>query len=230
MEHLSHVVGQIFTAQSLAIIGLLVFLEGVLSIDNALVLAVIAKHLPKEQQKRALTYGLIGAFVFRFIAIGLARYLIHMRWVKFVGGGYLLWLAAKYFFFKVDDESPHGPKAEGAGFWKTVLVIELTDIAFAVDSILAAVALTDKFALIFIGGMIGVIAMRYAATVFIKVLNRFPGFETTAYLLVAVIGFKVVFEGLGIRGVDFHSASNPAFWVFWGLMTGCIAYGFLRRK
>jgi len=86
--------GQTFTPQDLGVIAILIILEGVLSIDNALVLALLAKRLPKSRQAKALTYGLLGAFVFRFIAIGAAAYLLRWRIVKLIGGGYLLWIAA----------------------------------------------------------------------------------------------------------------------------------------
>ncbi|HMP05986.1 MAG TPA: hypothetical protein PJ982_06530, partial [Lacipirellulaceae bacterium] len=87
----------------LGVVGLLVLLEGVLSIDNALVLGLLAKRLPKHQQSKALTYGLIGAFAFRFIAIGTASLLVRWRIVKLLGGGYLVYIAVKHLFF----ESPH---------------------------------------------------------------------------------------------------------------------------
>ena len=88
---------QTFSPQDLAVVALLVLLEGVLSIDNALVLGLLAKRLPKHQQRKALTYGLGGAFIFRFIAIGTAAYLLRWRFVKLLGGSYLLWVALKHF-------------------------------------------------------------------------------------------------------------------------------------
>lgn len=217
-----------FVPQDFAIIGLLIFLEGILSIDNALVLAILAKPLPKHLQKKALTYGLIGALVFRFIAILATSYLIKMRWLKFVGGGYLLWIAIHELFLKGSEESRKNTAPRS--FWKTVLIIELTDIAFAVDSILAAVALTPKFWLVFTGGVIGMILMRFSATFFITLLEKFPGLSKTAYVLVLIIGVKVIVEALEIEGMNFHSPSNPAFWVFWLLMLFTVVYGFLPRK
>src|SRR3954466_948531 len=89
--------GQTFDPHDLAIIGLLVILEGVLSIDNALVLGLLAKRLPKFLQGRALTYGLVGAFVFRIIAIAMAAILLRWRIVKLLGGAYLIYVAAKHF-------------------------------------------------------------------------------------------------------------------------------------
>ncbi len=217
------------TSQDLFVIGVLIFLEGILSVDNALVLAILAKHLPKDQQKKALTYGLVGAFVFRLIALAMVVYLVKWRWVKFVGGGYLLYIGIKHLFFGENKEDL-SKKVKKAGFWQTVIAIELTDIAFAVDSILAGVALTKKLWVVFTGGVIGIVMMRFAASKFIVIIEKYPQLEKTAYLLVTIIGTKVIVEGLSIPGIDFHSPSGPAFWVFWILMAVCIAYGFMKKK
>jgi YkoY family integral membrane protein len=225
----------------------------------------------------------VGAFAFRFLAIGGATYLLRWEIVKLIGGGYLLWVALKHLLTKKPaDEADHIrvdednnptlvsegtgievtsekqeehvrartilPLPEGgkAGFWPTVLVIELTDIAFAVDSILAAIAVVGrapadhvgphpKLWVVLVGGMLGVVLMRVAATLFIKLLERFPRFETAAYLLVLVIGCKLLADW-GFNSpehphrVDFHDTSSPAFWVFWAVMGLCIAYGFLAPK
>ncbi|HAR41843.1 MAG TPA: hypothetical protein DCS07_04315 [Bdellovibrionales bacterium] len=217
------------TFQDIVVVGFLAFLEAILSIDNAVVLAVMVKHLPPKQQKMALTYGLAGAVVFRLIALSIATYLIQMRWVKFVGGGYLIFIGLKHLLQK----QPHGDETKPvrhAGFWKTVVMIEIMDIAFAVDSILAAVAISPKLWIVFFGGFIGVLMIRYAATFFAKLLLNFPTFEVSAYLLVLVIGLKLTMEGFHFPGVDFMSASNPAFWIFWMAMALCVAFGFRRTK
>ncbi len=217
------------TSQDFAVIGLLAFLEGILSIDNALVLALLAKRLPKHLQKRALTYGLVGAVGFRLVALGLTTYLMRWTWVKWVGGLYLLFVGLKHFWDKraesKEEGSETGKKTKPAGFWRTVLIIELTDIAFAVDSILAAVALSKKFWVVFTGGFLGVVLMRFAANVFIVLIDRFPRMETTAYLLVTLIGSKLVVDAAHLPGVDFHSTSSPAAWIFWSLMALFIGVG-----
>lgn len=284
------VFGQRAEASDVAVVLLLILLEGVLSIDNALVLGLLARRLPKHQQRKALTYGLVGAFLFRIIAIFTATLLLKLPIMKLLGGGYLIYIALKHFFFERKDETdeqikigPDGhpvledsvtheqlkgaaleqeiverspavmrPRAAGlAKFWPTVAVIELTDIAFAIDSILAALAFippsvvtpNPKLWVVITGGMLGVILMRYAAVIFIKMLDRFPRFETAAYLLVTVIGLKLcldwhfnarppdwpmdkVFHG----PLDFHSPSSPAFWTFWALMAVCFAVGFIPQK
>jgi YkoY family integral membrane protein len=264
---------QTFAIHDFAVIGLLVVLEGVLSIDNALVLGLLAKRLPKPLQHKALTYGLIGAFLFRIIAIATATLLIQIQWVKLLGGLYLAYVSLKHFFSGSNDAPPtNEPKiAMGADggpelvcdanqeeaelarrtqpihvplkdrtayqFWMAVLVIELTDIAFAVDSILAAVGLVngrDKTWVVVTGGFLGVVLMRFAAAIFIKLLDRFPRFETAAYLLVLLIGVKLMLDFIFNTGapaprLDFHNWHSPVFWIFWGLMAVCFCVGFIRR-
>ncbi|MEN9723925.1 MAG: hypothetical protein RJB38_1911 [Pseudomonadota bacterium] len=218
-----------FTSNDLAVIGLLAFLEGILSIDNALVLALLAKPLKKEEQKKALTYGLIGAVAFRLIALGLTSFLMRWTWVKWVGGFYLLYVGIKHFWDQRQSKDPSNEDSTTQGkpvsFWKTVFIIELTDIAFAVDSILAAVALSKKFWVVFTGGFLGVVLMRFAANIFIVLMDRFPRMEVTAYLLVTLIGAKLIVDAAHLPGVDFHSTSSPAAWIFWVLMVTFIAVG-----
>lgn len=213
------------TLNDIPVLFLLAFLEGILSLDNALVLALLAKPLPKAQQKKALTYGLVGAVVFRLIAVGLATYLIHWNWVKYLGGGYLVWIAVRHLWTKNSDAQTE-KNVKKRGFWETVFMIELMDIAFAVDSILAAVALSPKFIIVFLGGFMGVILVRFAASMFIGLLSRFPNFESSAYALILIIGSKLILDALHLPGIDFHSAKNPAPWIFWGLMLFGILIGF----
>ena len=155
-------------------IGTLALLEGLLSVDNSLVLAILVKPLPPTQRKKALTYGIIGAFVFRFIALLFAVYLARFTAFKLIGGGYLVYLAIKHMFFTINhhshlDDTP----VKASSFWKIILVVELTDIAFSIDSITTAVAMSSKITVLWIGGIMGIIALRYAATFFVKLLEGF---------------------------------------------------------
>lgn len=218
-----------FGTQDFATVGVLVFLEGVLSIDNALILAMIARDLPEHQRSKALNYGMAGAFVFRAIAIALAGFLMKWTWVKMLGGAYLIYLSIAHFFFNHGEDDGSKKQSKQRSFWKTILMIQLTDVAFAIDSILAAIALTQKYLVIILGGFIGMVLLRFAAQMFMKLLDKFPGLETTAYMLVALIGIKVVLEALHIPGLDFHSTSHPAFWIFWILMISGIVSGFFIK-
>ena len=173
----------------------LALLEVFLSLDNAVVLALIARELPEQDQKKALRYGLWGAVILRLAAVAIASELMHFSWVKVVGGGYLLYLAIRYFFSKGKDGESSKTKAF-ASFWKTVVLIEFMDLAFAVDSILAAVAMTNSYLAIVFGGLIGVVAIRFAAQGMIRLLSQYPRLESLAYFLIAGVGLKVAIEGV----------------------------------
>jgi YkoY family integral membrane protein len=194
---------------SWGLIGTLVILEGLLSADNALVLAVMVKHLPPEQRKKALFYGLLGAYVFRFIAIGVGVFLIKLWWVKILGAGYLAWLAIKYFLDKrkaaQEEEEEHGINKSGllirifGTFWGTVAAVELMDIAFSVDSVLAAFGISEEVWVLLIGGMLGVLMMRGIAGVFLTLIDRVPELETSAYILILIIAAKMLLAVFGIH-------------------------------
>lgn len=214
----------------------LVFLEGLLSADNALVLAMMVRHLPKKEQKRALRYGIWGAFGFRFVAVALAKVLLDFWFLKLLGGAYLLYLAASHFVFGGEEHEEAATRRFGSGFWGTVISVEIADIAFSIDSILAAVAMAEglpprvhgdaKFAIVLTGGVLGIITMRYVAGYFILLLERFKGLEAGAYALVAWIGLKLVVGGL-------HDAKLAPIeineWAFWAGILAIVAFGFLHR-
>ncbi len=190
---------------------ILVALEGLLAADNALVLAIMVKQLPEEKRKKALFYGLAGAFVFRFASLFVISFLVDVWQVQAIGALYLLFMAGNHIFRKVvkgkaeEKEEREGSKT--SSFWLTVLKVEVADIAFAVDSILAAVAMAvalpetplpniggldgGKFLVMFAGGIIGLIIMRFAANQFVKLLEKRPGLEIAAFTIVGWVGVKL---------------------------------------
>ncbi|MED4532849.1 TerC family protein [Metabacillus fastidiosus] len=190
---------EIFTnPASWGIIGTLIILEGLLSADNALVLAVMVKHLPPKQQKRALFYGILGAYVFRFLAIGLGVFLIKITWIKVAGGLYLIWLVVQY-FIKKNKEEDENVENKQMGFWRTVLAVELMDIAFSIDSVIAAFGVSDQIWVLFVGGMLGVLMMRGVAQVFLALIAKVPELETAAFILIAIIGTKMIAGAFGFE-------------------------------
>jgi YkoY family integral membrane protein len=205
-------------------IGVLVFLEGLLSADNALVLALMVRHLPKVEQRRVLRYGIWGAVGFRFIAVLLSAILLKFWIFKVLGGGYLLYLAIKH-FAQIEGGSDSGPRGWDRTFWGTVAAVTFADIAFSIDSILAAVAMADDFParfgdngklfIVFVGGVLGIITMRFVVRYFVILLDRFPGLAQGAYILVAWIGLKLVISGLySAEYIGFHIPE----WLFWSVM------------
>ena len=180
-------------------VGLLVVLAGLLSADNALVVAVMILGLPRRQQKKALRYGLIGAFAFRIAATLLAVYLIRLAFVKLLGGLYLVYLTYQHFFKSGDAEQrtrprPARPWLGLSALWGTVVKVELVNIAFSVDSILVAVAMSSKTWVVLTGGLIGIVAMRVVIAQLLAIVRRYPTLVDGAFIIIAIVGLKLLME------------------------------------
>ncbi|WP_226530118.1 TerC family protein [Metabacillus niabensis] len=230
----------------------LVALEGILAADNALVMAVMVKHLPEDQRKKALFYGLAGAFVLRFGALFLISFLVNVWQVQAIGAIYLLYISinhiVKKFILKKSEQ--HRVVKKESGFWGTVLKVELADLAFAVDSILAAVALAvtlpatnlptiggldgGQFLVILAGGIIGIVIMRFAATYFVKLLKKKPNLETAAFLIVGWVGVKLSLYTLAHPQIDVISKHfiESATWkiIFWIILAAIAVGGWFLSK
>ncbi|MEH7014276.1 TerC family protein [Neobacillus niacini] len=208
---------------SWGVIGTLVILEGLLSADNALVLAVLVKHLPKEQRKKALFYGIIGAYLFRVVAIGIGVSLINIGWIKIVGGHYLLWIVLQNFMRKKDGDEVIQTKK--VGFWSTVLTVELMDIAFSIDSVIAAFGVSNQVWVLFVGGILGILMMRGVAQLFLALIERVPEFETTAFLLIGIIGLRMISAAF-----DFQMDEVIFFSILIGIFFGTFLVHFIKGK
>lgn len=231
----------------------LIGLEGILAADNAVVLAVMVKHLPPAERKKALFYGLLGAFVFRIGSLFLISFLVNVWQVQAIGAAYLLFIAAHHLYKKWANKDqlydPDKP-GQGSGFWMTVFKVELADIAFAVDSMLAAVVLAKtlpktgwftvgdidggQFIVMFLGGFIGVVIMRFAAHLFVDLLQRRPSLETAAFFIVGWVGVKLAVFTLAhpaIAVLPHHFPESTA-WklIFWIVLLGIVALGFIFSK
>ena len=222
-----------FQASDLVTIALLVVLEGLLSADNALVLAVLVLGLPRHEQRKALRYGILGAFVFRILATLLAVHLLEVLWVKLVGAGYLLYLSWKHFFGPMEQDEKRGaikPAAPMLGltaFWATVVKVELTDIVFAVDSILVAVAMSSKLWVIITGGILGIIMMRLVIGQLLTLVRRYPALVDGAFIIIAWVGVKLLLEYLhDIHFVDFRINK----WLSFALITVIFAISYLYAR
>ena len=188
-----------FVPSDLITIALLVLLEGLLSADNAMVLAILVLGLPRHQQRQALRYGILGAFVFRILATVFAAYMIQLRVVQLVGGLYLLWLPYQHFFRGANADErrmpiPARPWLGLSAFWATVVRVEATDIVFAIDSILVAVAMSPKLWVIITGGLLGIIAMRLVIGQLLVIVRRYPALVDGAFVIIAWVGIKLLLE------------------------------------
>lgn len=194
------------------IILTLIIMECLLSVDNAVVLAAQTQVLPtKSEKEKSLIYGLWGAYLFRFIVIGIGTYLINFWEIKLAGSIYLFYLSFKFFYDQrhpkqaAEHEKEKEEREEGRHkgkkkkkkhvlslFWRTVISIESMDIVFSIDSVLAALAISDNPVVVLIGGMIGILCMRGVAEIIIKLMDIIPELQPMAYVLIAIIALKLL--------------------------------------
>ncbi|OAT83543.1 hypothetical protein A6P54_21340 [Bacillus sp. MKU004] len=233
---------------------ILIGLEGILAADNALVIATMVRHLPEDKRKKALFYGLAGAFLFRFGSLFLISYLVDIWQVQAIGALYLLGIAGyhlvKKHVLKKEIERQKDNGESKSGFWWTVVKVEAADIAFAVDAILAAVALavtlpeTDlpaiggldggHFIVILLGGIIGLVIMRFAASAFVGLLEKRPGLESAAFVIVGWVGVKLAVYTLAhpaVGVISYEFAKGPV-WkgIFWAVLIAIGIVGWLKSK
>src|SRR6476469_8323462 len=201
-------------------IGLLVILEGLLSADNALVLAMMILGLPRREQKKALRYGLVGAFAFRIAATLLATYLIRIGFVKLAGGLYLLYLSYEHFFRGGGRQErtkirPAEPWLGLPALWGTVVKVELVNIAFSVDSILVAVAMSKKIWVVLAGGLLGIIAIRVVIAQLLSLVRKYPAIVDGAFIIIAWVGVKLLVEYLQMAGLIYFEINK---WISFSLI------------
>lgn len=222
----------------------LIVMECLLSVDNAVVLAAQTKVLPdKVQQEKSLFYGMWGAYVFRFVVIGIGTYLINFWEIKLAGSLYLFYLAFKFFFGKRHPQKQQ-PKAKAAKeptafhtkakskhllslFWRTVISIEAMDIVFSIDSVLAALAISSNPVVVLIGGMIGILCMRGVAEVIIKLMDIIPELQPMAYVLIVIIALKLL---MSLPPINYELSNTTFAAIVFSVLVLTIAYHFLRRK
>ncbi len=221
---MTEILQQIFGSDwenSLIIIFNLILIESLLSVDNAAVLATMVLDLPPEKRKLALRYGILGAYIFRGLCLIFASWLIKIWWLKPLGGLYLIYLAWGYFKGKstpqkgddtlVKEEKWYYKLTNGlvGSFWATIIAVEVMDLAFSLDNVFAAVAFTDNIYLICTGVFIGILAMRFVAQWFVVLLEKYPFLETSAFLVIGILGIKL-FMALPCHYLGEHHA-----WAKW---------------
>lgn len=209
---------QFLTAASMVIFNL-ILIEGLLSVDNALGIAAMASHLPKHQQKAALRWGLVGAYVFRGIVLALVAWLMHNAWVKWFGALYLIYLACEHVQLhpRTKSDSSHGgevAKTAGKTFLMTILSIELMDLSLSLDNVVAAVGMVNGVKeipeemhlwVVCLGVFIGIAALRIVAGWCIGIIEKHPILSYTAFLLVGFVGVALTAEmALAACGIHWH--------------------------
>ena len=201
-------------AEAIPVILSLIVIEGLLSVDNALAIAAMASHLPGKQKILALRLGIIGAYVFRGIALAFAAFIIEHAWLKFVGAAYLIHLMCTHFAARCREaelaaesggELGAGAMA-GKGLIATIAAIELMDLSLSVDNVVVAVAMSPELWVVCTGVFIGILALRLVAGYCIQLIERYPILEHTAFVLIGYVGALLIAKQL--TGFDPHTTGK----------------------
>ncbi len=213
---------EFFSSDTLILLPLLICLEAVLSADNAIALAAIAQNLPDgKMQRRALDIGLIVAFTLRVLLILTATWVTKYWQFELAGALYLMWLVVQHFFLTDDSEEAIASRQLNS-LWAAIPLIALTDLAFSLDSVTTAIALSKETWLVITGGAIGVITLRFMAGLFIKWLEEYTHLEDAGYVAVALVSSRLM---LRVANDDWV----PPEWVMVALIALVFVWGFSKR-
>lgn len=211
-----------FGMDTLLLLLVLVALEAVLSADNAIALAAIAQGLDSEKlQRRALNIGLVFAFILRVCLILTARWVLQFWQFEVLGAAYLLWLVYQHFKSEGDEQhTHHGPRF--TSLWQAIPTIALTDLAFSLDSVTTAIAISKEIWVVLLGGMIGVITLRFMAGLFIRWLEEYEHLEDAGFVTVAFVGIRLLLRVINPTWV-------PPEWLMISCIIVLFAWGFSKR-
>ena len=208
---------------TLLLLPVLIALEAVLSADNAIALAAIARGLEgAKMQRNALNIGLVMAFVLRVMLILTATWVTQYWQFELLGAAYLLWLVYQHFTSDEEaDHHHHGPRF--ASLWQAIPIIAITDLAFSLDSVTTAIALSKEIWLVILGGLIGVITLRFMAELFIRWLKEYENLEDAGYVTVALVGLRLLLRVINPDLV-------PPEWLMIGVIGLIFFWGFSKRS
>lgn len=182
--------------EAVPVVVSLIIIQGLLSVDNMLAIAALANSLPANQKKTALRLGLAGAYVFRCAALPFAGFVMKNEWVNFLGAFYLIHLMAGHFsdYVAENDDIEETVPSKPRTFWQAVIAIQLMDLSLSVDNIVASVAMSRQMWVVFTGVFLGLLLLFVFATLCLKLVDKFPILEHTAFLLIGYVGLLLLLE------------------------------------
>jgi YkoY family integral membrane protein len=208
--------------ETLFLLIVLVALEAVLSADNAIALAALSQSLQSPKlERRALNIGLGIAYGLRILLIVGATWVIQFWQFELAGAVYLLWLSWQYFVGKQSDQGDRPAAAKS--LWQVIPMIAVTDLAFSLDSVTTAIAISQDLWLILLGGTIGIVALRFLAGLFIRWLEEFLHLEDAGYIAVALVGLRLLLRVVA-------PALVPPEWLMVSLIAVVFAWGFSQPR
>ncbi|XZQ50756.1 MAG: DUF475 domain-containing protein [Candidatus Karelsulcia muelleri] len=177
---------------SISILINIVLIEALLSIDNATILTTLVKNLNKKDRKKALNYGIFGAYLFRIISLIFAAVIINMWWLKLIGGFYLIYLGINHFLKTQKEENNLFKINFFSKIWGTILYVELIDFIFSIDNLFAGISYSNNPLLIFLGVFISLFLLRISTVKLLKLTEKYSSLEDSAFFIIILLGLKLI--------------------------------------
>ena len=216
-------------SEILTLLPILIILEILLSADNAIALASLTKSLKNsEDRTRALNIGITISLILRIFLILLSAFLLKYLIIRILAGLYLIYLFFSNVILKGKNYSDEEIKKDYSNFnkinfIKVVALLSVTDLAFSIDSITTAVAISDQYILVVTGAVIGVIALRFTSEIFLRLIEYFTRLEMAGYIAILIIGSKLILNTI------FVESFLPDFY-FYILILISFIWGFSEKK
>lgn len=216
-------------SEILTLLPILIILEILLSADNAIALASLTKSLKNsEDRTRALNIGITISLILRIFLILLSAFLLKFLIIRILAGFYLIYLFFSNVILKGKNYSNDEIKKDNSNFnkinfIKVVALLSVTDLAFSIDSITTAVAISDQYILVVTGAVIGVIALRFTSEIFLRLIEYFTRLEMAGYIAILIIGSKLILNTI------FVESFLPDFY-FYILILISFVWGFSEKK
>ncbi|HYK73837.1 MAG TPA: TerC family protein [Pseudoneobacillus sp.] len=215
----------LFSPEYLSALFSIIIIDLVLAGDNAIVIGLAARTLPKNQQKKVILWGTFGAILIRIIATLAVVWLLKIPGLILIGGVLLVWIAYKLLV----EEKDHNVKATES-FWAAIKTIVIADALMGLDNVLAvAGAAHGDFSLVVIGLIVSVPIVVWGSTLILKWVDRFPVIITIGAGVLAFTAAKMITEEKFIKG---FFEDYPL--LKWGLtlliVIGVVLFGRMKKK
>jgi len=205
---------ELFSVEFLYALLSIVIIDLVLAGDNAIVIGMAARNLPKDQQKKIIFWGTAGAIVLRALATLAVVWLLKIPGLMLAGGVMLIWIAYKL----LTEEKSHEVKA-GKGFWSAMQTIIVADVVMGLDNVLAvAGAAHGNFVLVVLGLIISIPIVVWGSTLILKWMDRFP---SIIYIGAGVLAFTAAKMLTGEKMLASFFAQSAL--IEWGLIAAIVA-------
>jgi YjbE family integral membrane protein len=207
-------------------IGLMkiIWINIILSGDNAVVIALAARSLPPHQQKQAIFFGSAMAVVLRIVLTIVAVKLLEMSFLQVIGGGLLLWIGVQ--LLSEQEEDGEGEAKEHGTLMAAIRTILIADLVMSLDNVIAvAAAAKGSMTLLILGLAISIPMVIFGSTLMIKLMERFPIIVTLGAALIGWVGGETIASDVAFK--DFAAANA---WLHYAAATAGAVFVVLLGK